>query len=186
MNTLLTTALLASATLAAAAARDDCASQAIAMKSWTIHNFNFNASKVFTTPAHQFGDGYVGFNLFNTVTNEERRCDGGAGRLDPWFVGDANFQCRTMNGANDPNTVFNFNLASRTVKLNQSFECPGSVTQYVAQGGADLSKHVGYTKTEYHNYGWTYPPGGNIYEAYSEKIEPFDAELTVDSIRVNA
>lgn len=186
MNTLLTTALLASAALAAPAARDDCASQAVAMKSWTIHNFNFNSSRVFTTPAHQFGNGWVGFNLFNTVTNEERRCDGGTTRLDPWFVGDANFKCRTMDGQSDENTVFNFDMPAWTVKLNQSFECPGAITQYVAQGSADLKKHVRYTRREFHNYGWTIEPGAQIYQTYGEEIEPFDAEIGVDSIRVNA
>lgn len=187
MNSFLTTALLATAALAApTTSTDDCAAKAQAMKSWTLRNFNFNSSHVFTTPAHQFGNANAGFNLVNTVTQEERRCDAYSSRLAGWFYGDQVYQCKTLDGTQTPDTTFTFSMPEWTVKVNQSYECPGAITQYVAEGGADLSHQIRYYKTDFRNGGWTISPGGQIYQSTNEKIDPFDGEIAVDSIRVNA
>jgi len=70
MLSLLTTLLLAGSALAAPTANantNKCTSRSTKVKEWTVHDFDFHSSEVFTTPAHQNSWGYVNFTLSNPV-----------------------------------------------------------------------------------------------------------------------
>jgi hypothetical protein len=74
------------------APHQSCASQVRALV-WTVKGFDYHASYIFSTPAHQNSWGYVNFNLSNTATKYGAVCSATSGVLTEFFFGNMWYPC---------------------------------------------------------------------------------------------
>lgn len=144
MQSLITTALAALVPLAAAAplvgqevataaaARDanpGCQSKSFDDFQWTIEDFDFHSSYVFTTPAHQNSWGYVDFNVTNPALEYQVACSGTSNQLSDFFYGTMIYTCTAPDGASAEST-FDFSRPSGVLDFNQTWTCSDADPQY--------------------------------------------------------
>ncbi|UNI20503.1 hypothetical protein JDV02_006583 [Purpureocillium takamizusanense] len=156
MLSLLTTVVLAgAAALAAPTAGVDnhnrCTSQSTKVTAWTVHDFDFHSSEMFTTPAHQNSWGYVNFTLSNPVVSYRPVCSAQSNQLSDFFYGNFIYNCDVPAGSGDK-ASFTFSRASSELKLNQTWNCPGEGSRFDARGGVILNLTC--TTTNWQNPDW--------------------------------
>lgn len=66
---------------------------------WTVHSFDYHASYIFTTPAHQNSWGYVSFNLTNDQVNYTTSCTAASSQLSDFFYGTIAYACTPSDNA---------------------------------------------------------------------------------------
>jgi len=66
---------------------------------WTIRNFDFHASYIFTTPAHQNSWGYVNFTLASNLVSYTTSCTANSNRLNDFFYGETAYACAPADEA---------------------------------------------------------------------------------------
>lgn len=93
---------------------------------WTVEDFDYHASYIFSTPAHQNSWGYVDFNLSNpAVPDVLESCSAASSQLEDFFYGTVVYQCAlnaTSTSAKTPPT-FSFNRITGELDVNQTWTC---------------------------------------------------------------
>jgi hypothetical protein len=132
------TALLPALPLIAAApsqtvARDDnpgCQARSFNDFQWTVEEFDYHASYIFTTPAHQNSWGYVNFNLTNPALTYEATCSGASNQLSDFFYGTMIYHCTVPDPESPTGTTFAFSRPSGQLDINQTWVCSDEDPQY--------------------------------------------------------
>lgn len=142
MVSLLSTLLLAGWALAApvaqtstAASTATCSERSASVRDWTVV-FDYHASYVFTTPAHQNSWGYVNFSLGNPALNYTANCTAQSSQLQDFFYGTVNYACTVPPGAGEAS--FSFSRPTGELKVNQTWYCPAEGSRFTAKGSGTL------------------------------------------------
>ncbi|ODA82736.1 hypothetical protein RJ55_01245 [Drechmeria coniospora] len=151
----LTTLLVAASAMAAPAAEVDadankCTSRSTKVKEWTVGDFDFHSSYIFSTPAHQNSWGYVNFTLTHPAVNYKAQCSGQSNQLSDFFYGTTQYSC-TIPGSRDQAT-FSFDRPTGELKLDHSWSCAGEGSHFNAKGGAKLK--LACSESYYKNPAW--------------------------------
>ncbi|KAL1900537.1 hypothetical protein Sste5346_002260 [Sporothrix stenoceras] len=151
--------LLASAAAVSAAptARDanpGCTAASLGNFDWSIAEFVYNKSIVFSTPAHQIDNGIVQFNLTNPALAYPAVCQAYSTQLSDFFYGNIIYNC-TSEG-DETTTTFAFNAPAETLDVNQTWTCSDKDPQYPDtfhyQGSVNLTLDC--TSDYYKNPNW--------------------------------
>ncbi|KAH9886144.1 hypothetical protein F4778DRAFT_759142 [Xylariomycetidae sp. FL2044] len=114
---------------------------------WTVKDFDYHASYIFTTPAHQNSWGYVSFNLSNPALAYEAQCSAASSQLSDFFYGNFPYTCTVPDadagGSTTTETTFDFSRPSGVLDVNQTWVCSDADPQYPttfhAYGTANLT-----------------------------------------------
>ncbi|KAK6077109.1 hypothetical protein SCUP234_06848 [Seiridium cupressi] len=138
--------------------------------SWTVEDFDYHASYVFTTPAHQNSWGYVNFNLTNPALTYKSSCSGTSNQLSDFFYGTMPYTCTSPDGTS-AKTTFDFSRPSGTLNVNQTWVCSDQDPQWPAtiNGYGQVNLTLDCTDTTYQNPNWTL---GQIYSDREVKCAP--------------
>ncbi|KAF6824742.1 hypothetical protein CPLU01_10691 [Colletotrichum plurivorum] len=158
---LLRALLLAAPALATPLARrgdepsPSCGQRSGRLAEWTLTNFDYHASYIFSTPSHQNSWGYVSFNVSNPVLDYVVSCEAASSRLSDFFYGEQTYTCTAPDGQSTE-TSFTFSRPDGAVTLSQAWTCnddPKYPARYTAKGGAvaDLTCE----ETYWENSNWT-------------------------------
>ena len=63
-----------------------CNAKSTSVTGWTVHNFDFHASYIFSTPAHQNSWGYANFTLTNPAVDYAATCGASSDQLSDHAV----------------------------------------------------------------------------------------------------
>ncbi|KAK7723919.1 hypothetical protein SLS64_000250 [Diaporthe eres] len=101
---------------------------------WTVQDFDYHASYIFTTPAHQNSWGYVNFNLSNpAVPDLLASCSAASSQLSDFFYGTMQYNCTFDGQVGQPGPApakFTFNRPSGEVVVDQKWVCRDQDPQY--------------------------------------------------------
>ncbi|KAI1735389.1 hypothetical protein F4680DRAFT_453076 [Xylaria scruposa] len=138
-----------------------CTSISFGDFSWTIEEFTFHASYIFSTPAHQISSGTVAFNLTNPAFPEKVTCTAYSTWLQDFFYGNINYNCAVPEGSGIESS-WSFSRPSGELNVNQTWTCTDEDPQYPvtfhAYGTVDLDLDC--QETYWQNPNWTI---GQIY-----------------------
>ncbi|KAG6195615.1 hypothetical protein E4U22_007075 [Claviceps purpurea] len=127
----------APATVSEPMTHETCTQKSGRTRGWQVKDFDFHASYLFTTPAHQNSAGFVKFTLENPALNFTSQCEGRSGQLDDFFYGNFVYKCtQPVPGVE---TTFTFSRPSSQLLINQSWACVDEQSSWKAQGGANLT-----------------------------------------------
>ncbi|OTA98265.1 hypothetical protein M426DRAFT_326125 [Hypoxylon sp. CI-4A] len=144
--------------------------------SWAVENFDYHASYIFTTPAHQNSWGYVNFNLTNPALEYKAVCSGTSNQLSDFFYGTFTYNCTVPDGSTTE-TTFDFSRPSGVLNVNQTWTCsdedPKYPTTIHAYGTANLT--LACTDETHLNPNWTI---GHIYSDREVECKPVTIPLT--------
>ncbi|KAG6018207.1 hypothetical protein E4U41_004006 [Claviceps citrina] len=134
--------LLATAVLAAPAnpVQPDtysCTQKSTRTREWHVKDFDFHASYIFTTPAHQNSWGYVNFTLENPSLKFKSHCEGSSNQLSDFFYG--NFVYKCTQPTRNSEASFTFSRPQQQLMINQTWTCAEEGSRFWAQGGANLT-----------------------------------------------
>lgn len=92
---------------------------------WLVQGFDFHASYIFSTPAHQNSWGYVNFNLSNpAVPDVLLSCSAQSDQLQDFFYGTQWYKCTTNGTSYGPAPAsFAFNRPTGELDINQTWTC---------------------------------------------------------------
>ncbi|KAK3191396.1 hypothetical protein K4F52_002607 [Lecanicillium sp. MT-2017a] len=142
MKNFLTTTLLAAAAAAAPATAPNndhtCTKRSTQVTEWTIKDFDFHASYIFTTPAHQNSWGYVNFTLANPAVDYPLQCMSSSNWLQDFYYGMINYNCTLPDGTYSDAGTFNFSRPTNELNINQTWSCPDEGSVFWAEGGIKL------------------------------------------------
>jgi hypothetical protein len=138
MQNIVLTSLLAFSSIAAATpvkllARDGgCSDTSFHDFEWTIKDFDYHASYIFTTPAHQNSWGYVNFNITNPAVPFTVPCSAASSQLSDFFYGTQIYTCTLPEDApaGAGPTTFTFSRPSGELAVNQTWTCSDVDPQY--------------------------------------------------------
>ncbi|ROW06767.1 hypothetical protein VMCG_04166 [Cytospora schulzeri] len=156
-----------------------CSKASFSNFAWTVETFDFHASYVFTTPAHQNSYGFVDFNLTNPALPDLlASCTAQSSQLSEFFYGNLPYNC-TFNGElGEPGPApakFTFSRSTGELDINQTWTCddddPQYPTTFSASGKANLTLDC--TDTTWQNANWT------LGQIYSDRVIQC-APVTVD------
>jgi hypothetical protein len=105
-----------------------CSAASFKNFAWTAKNFDFHASYIFTTPAHQNSWGYVSFDLVNPADQTTTHCEGQSNQLSDFFYGTVPYKCNDT--ARIGRTSFDFARPTNQLRLNQTWTCDDTDPQY--------------------------------------------------------
>ncbi|KAK0612782.1 hypothetical protein B0T17DRAFT_459803, partial [Bombardia bombarda] len=106
---------------------------------WTVQNFDYHASYIFSTPAHQNSWGYVNFNLTNNLSPPTTAvCSAASSQLSDFFYGTVSYACTLPADAPEGSAVgFLFSRPSGKLDIHETVVV-GSKT-FTASGSANLT-----------------------------------------------
>lgn len=111
-----------------------CSKTSFSGFAWTIESFDFHASYIFTTPAHQNSWGYVDFNLTNpAIPDLLVSCSAQSDQLYDFFYGNLAYNCTVNGELAEPGPApakFKYNKSSGEVDINQTWTCDDVDPQY--------------------------------------------------------
>lgn len=152
---------------------------------WTIENFDFHASYIFTTPAHQNSWGYVNFNLSNPALTYEASCSAASSQLSDFFYGNLWYTCTLPEGT-PPGTssAFQFDRPSGKLDFNQTWTCSDTDPRYpiTFRGYGSVNLTLECTDTTWTNPDWSV---GQVYSDREVKCAPVTVG-TVKPYRITA
>ncbi|TPX14772.1 uncharacterized protein E0L32_005167 [Thyridium curvatum] len=132
--------LLSVASGAAIGIRDNnpgCQAASMGDFEWKITGFDYHASYIFTTPAHQNSWGYVNFNVSNPALAYHATCSATSNQLSDFFYGTVNYKCTNPEGTPASTvTTFAWNYPAGKLDLNQTWTCSDLDPQYPARFNA--------------------------------------------------
>lgn len=139
---ILTTLLVAGAALAAPAPappvdESTCTSESTKVAAWTVVDFDFHSSYIFSTPAHQNSWGYVNFTLENPAVGYKARCAAASSQLQDFFYGNLDYKCDVPVPADE--VTFTFARPTNELLINQTWNCAGEGSRFTAKGGVRLN-----------------------------------------------
>ncbi|CAJ2506636.1 Uu.00g078220.m01.CDS01 [Anthostomella pinea] len=109
---------------------------------WTVEDFDYHASYIFTTPAHQNSWGYASFNLTNPALTYKASCSASSDQLSDFFYGNFPYKCTVPDGSTTE-TSFDFSRPSGHLDVNQTWSCSDQDPKYpitvIASGSANLT-----------------------------------------------
>lgn len=182
INTLILAAAAAAPALAAPLEpRGACSTS---FSGWTIHDLTYDASYIFTTPAHQNSWGNVRFNVSNPAIDYQVACSGASSQLQDFFYGQQVYGCTVPEGSGGKAT-FTFNRASGEVAFNQTWYCRED-PQYPARfnaGGAATAELDCTDSGTVVNTNWTM---GQIYSTRIVACKPVTLPMKADWINAVA
>lgn len=153
MQSIFTTLLLAGSALAlptiTLSARDDdtsCMARGAKVTEWQVHDFDYHASYIFSTPSHQISQGYVNFTLENPAVDYRPVCSASSGQLSDFFYGTMTYQCDVP--INGDSASFTFSRPSGELKLEQTWQCAEEGGRFQAKGGVTLELNCEDTGTQ--------------------------------------
>jgi hypothetical protein len=101
---------------------------------WTVQNFDYHASYIFTTPAHQNSWGYANFKLANpAVPDFVASCSAASSQLSDFFYGTLQYNCTYDGSASEPGPApaeFTFSRPSGELVINQKWVCSDQDPKY--------------------------------------------------------
>lgn len=183
MQNLFTTLLFAASAMAlptlSSIPRDDepesCMTKGTHVSEWTVSDFDFHASYIFTTPSHQNSWGYVNFTLENPALDYKPVCSASSSQLDIFFYGTQIFTCETPNEHDE--ATFTFNRASGDLRLNQTWSCLEEGGRVMAKGGVVFDLDC--KETKYQNDDWKQ---GQIYSTRDITCEKVTKEAPIEEL----
>lgn len=89
---------------------------------WSLSSFDFHASYIFTTPAHQNSWGYVNFNLTNPALPYPAVCTAASSQLSDFFYGNLPYTCSVPEGQTGTGS-FTFDRALGKLDFDQGWTC---------------------------------------------------------------
>lgn len=105
-------------------ANPGCTEASFGNFSWMVDNFDYHASYVFSTPAHQNSWGYVNFNLSNPALSYKAICSGSSSQLNDFFYGNFWYKCSVPDGSpTGTGATFAFDRALARLDFNQTWRC---------------------------------------------------------------
>ncbi|KAK4179163.1 hypothetical protein QBC36DRAFT_343964 [Triangularia setosa] len=142
---------------------------------WQASNFDFHASYIFSTPAHQNSWGYASFDLLNPADQSTAHCSAASNQLNDFFYGTVQYSCNdTLRGGS---TKFDFNRPTGELRVEQSWTCRDQDPQYpitfTAKGSANFT--LGCNEESYQNANWTI---GQIYSSRTVTCGKVDSVVT--------
>ncbi|KJZ79483.1 hypothetical protein HIM_00952 [Hirsutella minnesotensis 3608] len=156
MRTIFATILLAGAALAAPAEptsyKTTCTQRSQRVRDWTVGNFDYHASYIFTTPAHQNSWGYVNFTLENAAVPYKAQCSGASSQLNDFFYGTMPYKCTLPEPYTGDEATFLFSRPSGQLNLTQKWNCLSEGSRFEAKGGVQLNLKC--KETQYQNPDW--------------------------------
>lgn len=112
-------------------ANPGCTEASFGNFSWMVDDFDYHASYIFTTPAHQNSWGYANFNLSNPALPYKAACSATSSQLNDFFYGDFWYECSIPDGSPaGTGATFAFNRASGQLDFNQTWRCSDEDAQY--------------------------------------------------------
>lgn len=98
---------------------------------WTVQDFDFHTSYIFSTPAHQNSWGYVNFNLSNpAVPGARASCSAASSQLSDFFYGTVPYACTVAGAAGPAPATFAFNRPTGELDVNQTWTCDDQDPKY--------------------------------------------------------
>lgn len=88
---------------------------------WKVQAFDFHASYIFSTPAHQNSWGYASFDLINPADHTTTHCEGASSQLSDFFYGTVPYKCNDTERVGE--TSFTFNRPTGELTLTQTWTC---------------------------------------------------------------
>ncbi|EQK99737.1 hypothetical protein G6O67_004247 [Ophiocordyceps sinensis] len=150
---LASTLLLAGSVVAAPAlAPQSCTSDSADAWEWTVSDFDYHASYVFTTPAHQNSYGNVNFNLTTSAVPYTAQCSATSTQLQDFFYGNMSYKCALPAANSYDDVTFTFSKSSGELKIDHSWHCLGENSRFTAGGSANLGLKC--EEQDRKNYGW--------------------------------
>lgn len=137
-HSLVAAALVVAGSAAAAPARTTCTRGSIDATAWTVVDFDYHASYVFTTPAHQNSAGTVSFGVRNPAVAYTAQCSATSTQLQDFFYGNFPYRCTLPAGAGDE-VAFTFSRASGELRINHTWHCAAEGSRFRASGAANLT-----------------------------------------------
>lgn len=119
-------------TLSTRDSSEGCTAASLGGFEWTVDDFDFHASYIFSTPAHQNSWGYVSFNLSNpALPDAVTSCNAQSDQLSDFFYGTQWYDC-TFDGyeSRTPSATFTFNRPTGELYINQTWVCDDKDPQY--------------------------------------------------------
>ncbi|KAI1430985.1 hypothetical protein GGR50DRAFT_698469 [Xylaria sp. CBS 124048] len=138
-----------------------CSTQSFNDFTWTIEDFTYRASYLFTTPAHQVSTGYVDFNLSNPALPETVSCQADSTWLTDFFYGNINYKCAVPEGSKTK-TSFAFSRPSGRLDVNQTWTCEDRDYPITFGGYGTVNLTLDCKEDQYQNPNWTM---GQIYSS---------------------
>ncbi|KAG6010719.1 hypothetical protein E4U43_008543 [Claviceps pusilla] len=114
-----------------------CTQKSSHAREWHVKDFEFYASYIFTTPAHQNSWGHVNFTLENPALNFVSQCEGSSNQLTDFFYGNFAYNCAQKLPSAD--TSFTFSRPTGELVINQSWACVSEGSRFWAGGSANLT-----------------------------------------------
>ncbi|KAI1120379.1 hypothetical protein F5Y10DRAFT_258557 [Nemania abortiva] len=142
--------------------------------SWTIENFAYHASYVFSTPAHQIDSGTVAFNLTNPALPETVTCNAYSSQLTDFFYGNINYNCTAPTGSSTV-TSFAFSRPAMQLDVNQTWTCSDEEYPVTFSGRGTIVLPANCSDYYYQNPNWTI---GQIYSIHNIDCGPITLPLT--------
>ncbi len=90
---------------------------------WTISDLVFNASYIFSTPAHQNSWGYVNFGLDHPALKYGGSCHASSNQLQDFFYGTTTYTCDFPAAGKTTSATFLFDRPSGLLNVTQSWTC---------------------------------------------------------------
>lgn len=158
-----------------------CSTTSFQNFSWALSAFDYHASFIFTTPAHQNSWGYVNFNLSNPAIGSSVTtvCSASSSQLSDFFYGTVQYTCTNTPESNKSDvgkTTFDFNRPTGELRFNQSWTCrdgdprwPTTFTGYAA-----VNLQLDCTESTWQNQNWTM---GQIYSTRDVRCSPVDLSI---------
>ncbi|KAH8168577.1 alternaria alternata allergen 1 domain-containing protein [Sarocladium implicatum] len=144
MLSFVTTLLLAGSALAAPSPepsygkQPSCMAAGQKVSSWKVENFDYHASYIFTTPAHQNSWGYANFTLSNPALPYKPVCSAQSSQLSEFFYGDFVYDCKVPEKYAGDEATFTFSRPSGQLNINQTWACPEEGGRFWTEGGVKL------------------------------------------------
>ncbi|KAL2132476.1 hypothetical protein VTI74DRAFT_3750 [Chaetomium olivicolor] len=138
---------------------------------WEVHNFDFHASYIFTTPAHQNSWGFVSFELYNPADKTSTHCEASSNQLQDFFYGTVQYKC-----GDSGSTSFDFSRPANQLRVNQSWVCDDKDPQWPTTftGRGEVTLPLDCTDETWQNPNWEL---GQIYSSRNIKCKPVQATI---------
>lgn len=102
---------------------------------WTLQDFDYHASYIFTTPSHQNSWGYVNFSLSNPALPDVQvaSCNAASSQLSDFFYGTLQYNCTFDGQLGEPGPApakFTFSRPSGELVIHQKWVCRDQDPKY--------------------------------------------------------
>jgi len=156
-------------------ANPGCQAASLGDFAWAVEAFDYHASYIFTTPAHQNSWGYATFTLSNPALTYKGECSAASSQLSDFFYGTIPYSCVFPEGSS-AHGEFNYNRPSGLLNITQTWTCSDEDSTYPTTFGAKGSVVLDLqcTDTTWQNPDWT---SGQIYSDREVKCTPIDVTV---------